>query len=287
MNSPRSTASSIDAQNALDTVFGAPPAQRANPSTGEADVVLDDAERRHAAGLMRINHVGEVCAQALYVGQAAVARDETTRAHLLAAAQEETDHLAWCAQRLDELDSRPSLLNPLWYAGSYAIGALAGLRGDGWNLGFVVETERQVEAHLDEHLQTLPAADARSRAILAVMKADEARHADHAQAQGARVLPPAGADADGDGVEPDEDDRLPRLIARQQHCAVPAPLVRGRFAPQARMGVWKRVAGPEVCAANFGDSQAQPGKRLSRPGCGRDTALRSPASGAPRSSCAP
>jgi ubiquinone biosynthesis monooxygenase Coq7 len=179
----------IDAQNALDTVFGAPPAQRANPSTGEPDVVLDDGERRHAAGLMRINHVGEVCAQALYVGQASVARDEATRAHLLAAAQEETDHLAWCAQRLDELDSRPSLLNPVWYAGSYAIGALAGLRGDGWNLGFVVETERQVEAHLDEHLQTLPAADARSRAILEVMKADEARHADHAQSQGARILP--------------------------------------------------------------------------------------------------
>jgi ubiquinone biosynthesis monooxygenase Coq7 len=179
-----------DAQNALDTVFGAPAAERANPSVGEADVVLDDAERRHAAGLMRINHVGEVCAQALYVGQAAVARDAATRAHLLAAAQEETDHLAWCAQRLEELDSRPSLLNPLWYAGSYAIGALAGLRGDGWNLGFVVETERQVEAHLDEHLQTLPAADARSRAILQVMKEDEARHADNARAQGARTLPP-------------------------------------------------------------------------------------------------
>ena len=152
--------------------------------------MLDDAERRHAAGLMRINHVGEVCAQALYVGQATVARDEATRAHLLEAAQEETDHLAWCAQRLDELDSRPSLLNPLWYAGSYAIGVLAGLRGDGWNRGFVVETERQVEAHLDEHLQTLPAADARSRAILHTMKEDEARHADHAQAQGARTLPP-------------------------------------------------------------------------------------------------
>jgi ubiquinone biosynthesis monooxygenase Coq7 len=180
----------VDAQNALDTVFGAPAAQRANPAKDEPDVVLDDGERRHAAGLMRINHVGEVCAQALYVGQAAVARDEATRAHLLAAAQEETDHLAWCAQRLDELDSRPSLLNPLWYASSYAIGALAGLRGDGWNLGFVVETERQVEAHLDEHLQTLPAADARSRAILEVMKADEARHANDAQAQGARVLPP-------------------------------------------------------------------------------------------------
>jgi ubiquinone biosynthesis monooxygenase Coq7 len=180
----------IDAQNALDTVFGAPAAERPNPSAGEPEVVLEEAERRHAAGLMRINHVGEVCAQALYVGQAAVARDETTRKHLLEAAQEETDHLVWCAQRLDELDSRPSLLNPLWYAGSYAIGVLAGLRGDGWNLGFVVETERQVEAHLDEHLQTLPPADARSRAILHTMKADEARHADNAQAQGARVLPP-------------------------------------------------------------------------------------------------
>lgn len=180
----------IDAQNALETVFGSPAAQRANPAGGEADVVLDEAERRHAAGLMRINHVGEVCAQALYVGQAAAARDAATRAHLLAAAQEETDHLAWCAQRLDELHSRPSLFNPLWYAGSYAIGLAAGLRGDGWNLGFVVETERQVEAHLEEHLQTLPPADVRSRAILEVMKADEVRHADDAQARGARVLPP-------------------------------------------------------------------------------------------------
>jgi ubiquinone biosynthesis monooxygenase Coq7 len=180
----------IDAQNALGTVFGNPHAERANPGNDEAELVLDDDERRHAAGLMRINHVGEVCAQALYVGQAAVARDESTRRQLLAAAQEETDHLAWCAQRLRELDSRPSLLNPIWYAGSYSIGALAGLRGDGWNLGFVVETERQVEAHLDEHLQQLPQADQRSRAILETMKADEARHAEHARAQGARVLPP-------------------------------------------------------------------------------------------------
>ncbi len=179
----------IDAQNALDTVFGAPPATRANPGAGEAEVVLDDTERRHAAGLMRINHVGEVCAQALYVGQAAVARDPATRADLLAAAAEETDHLAWCGERLRELDSRPSLLNPLWYGGSYAIGLLAGLRGDGWNLGFVVETERQVEAHLDEHLQQLPEADLRSRAILETMKADEARHAAHAEAAGARRLP--------------------------------------------------------------------------------------------------
>jgi len=179
-----------DAQNALETVAGAPRAARPNPGDAEADVVLDDAERRHAAGLMRINHVGEVCAQALYVGQAAVARDPATRAQLQAAAQEETDHLAWCAARLRELDSRPSVFNPLWYAGSYAIGIAAGLRGDGWNLGFVVETERQVEAHLEEHLRTLPAADARSRAILEVMKDDEARHADHAEAAGAKRLPP-------------------------------------------------------------------------------------------------
>lgn len=178
-----------DAQNALETVAGAPRAARPNPGETEADVVLDDDERRHAAGLMRINHVGEVCAQALYVGQAAVARDPATRAQLQAAAQEETDHLAWCADRLRELDSRPSLFNPLWYAGSYAIGVAAGLRGDGWNLGFVVETERQVEAHLEEHLRTLPAADARSRAILTVMKDDEVRHADHAEAAGAKRLP--------------------------------------------------------------------------------------------------
>ena len=179
-----------DAQNALETIAGAQRAQRPNPGAQEPDVVMDDDARRHAAGLMRINHVGEVCAQALYVGQASVARDPATRAQLLEAAQEETDHLVWCADRLRELDSRPSLLNPLWYAGSYAIGVLAGLRGDGWNLGFVVETERQVEAHLNEHLRTLPPADARSRAILAVMKDDEVRHADHAQASGARTLPP-------------------------------------------------------------------------------------------------
>lgn len=178
-----------DTQRALDTVFGAPAALRANPSSDVAQIELDDDERQHSAGLMRINHVGEVCAQALYCGQAAVARDPATREHLLEAAQEETDHLAWCADRLRELDSRPSLLNPIWYAGSFAIGALAGLRGDGWNLGFVVETERQVEAHIDEHLDSLPAADARSRAILEVMKADEARHADNAEAAGARILP--------------------------------------------------------------------------------------------------
>lgn len=180
----------IEAQRALDTVFGNPPAQRANPAADTPVPELDAAARRHAAGLMRINHVGEVCAQGLYFGQAMVARDAATRRHLLEAAQEETDHLAWCAERLRELDSRPSLFNPLWYAGSHALGTLAGLAGDPWSLGFVVETERQVEAHLDEHLETLPAADQRSREILRVMKADEARHADHAEQAGARILPP-------------------------------------------------------------------------------------------------
>ncbi len=166
-----------------------PQARSASPSATIAETELTDSERAHAGGLMRVNHVGEVCAQALYIGQAAVARDPSTRNQLLAAAAEETDHLAWCGERLSELGARPSLLNPLWYAGSYAIGVLAGLRGDGWNLGFVVETERQVEAHLGEHLHTLPAADARSRAIVQVMKADEARHAERAEAAGARALP--------------------------------------------------------------------------------------------------
>ena len=178
-----------ETQRALDTVFGSPPASRPNPARDTPDIALDAAERRHAAGLMRINHVGEICAQGLYFGQAAVARESATREHLLEAAQEETDHLAWCADRLQELDSRPSLFNPLWYGGSYALGVLAGLRGDGWNLGFVVETERQVEAHLDEHLQTLPEADQRSREILRKMKEDEARHADNAELAGARILP--------------------------------------------------------------------------------------------------
>ncbi len=180
-----------EVQHALATSLAVrPPAQRPTPGAAAPEAELSESERRHAAGLMRINHTGEVCAQALYLGQAAVARDAATRAHLLQAAEEETDHLAWCHDRLDELASRPSLLNPLWYAGAWAIGAAAGLRGDGWNLGFVVETERQVEAHLDEHLRTLPPADGRSRAILATMKDDEARHADHAQAAGARTLPP-------------------------------------------------------------------------------------------------
>lgn len=165
------------------------PAARPNPAAESNSIELDAKQRRHVAGLMRINHAGEVCAQALYLGQARVARDEATREHLLQAAQEEADHLAWCAQRLAELDDRPSLLNPLWYAGSYAIGMAAGLAGDGYNLGFVVETERQVEAHLEDHLRQLPEGDERSRRILQRMAAEEAEHAEQAQAAGARALP--------------------------------------------------------------------------------------------------
>jgi len=180
----------VEIERALETVFvAAPPASQPSPAQDIADGDLDEAARRHSAGLMRVNHVGEVCAQALYFGQAAVARDDTLRAQMLAAAAEETDHLAWCGERLAELGSRASLLNPLWYAGAYAIGAAAGAIGDRLSLGFVVETERQVEAHLGEHLETLPAGDQRSRAIVRRMKEDEARHAEHALAAGARPLP--------------------------------------------------------------------------------------------------
>jgi len=181
----------IEFERAIGTSFGASAENtRPSPAAGIAEVDLDDSERRHAAGLMRVNHTGEVCAQALYSGQAAVARDAATRAQLLAAAAEETDHLAWCDERLDALHSRPSLLNPLWYAGSFAIGAAAALASDRISLGFVVETERQVEAHLGEHLQKLPEADARSRAVVAQMQADEAHHGDMAKKAGGADLPP-------------------------------------------------------------------------------------------------
>ena len=179
----------IGLERAFETVAGNPEAARPSPAIGIDEAELDEAERRHAAGLMRINHTGEVCAQALYDGQAALARTEENRDHLRHAADEETDHLAWCAERLKELDSRPSLLNPLWYAGSYAIGALAALAGDPVSLGFVVETERQVEAHIEEHLETLPPQDERSRAILAQMQTDEVRHAENAKARGGIDLP--------------------------------------------------------------------------------------------------
>jgi len=176
-------------EHAMEAVAGKPEAVRPSPGQGAPEAEMDDIQRREAAGLMRINHTGEVCAQALYMGQAALARDGATRAHLLHAASEETDHLAWCSERLTQLESRPSLLNPLWYAGSYAIGAAAALVGDPVSLGFVVETERQVEAHLAEHLERLPPHDERSRAILTQMQVDEARHAEQAQDRGGVALP--------------------------------------------------------------------------------------------------
>ena len=176
-------------ERALEAIAGSPSAQRPSPANGIDEADMHDAERHHAAGLMRINHTGEVCAQALYFGQAALARSADNRDHLLHAAAEETDHLAWCAQRLQQLGSRPSRLNPLWYAGSYAIGAAAALAGDALSLGFVVETERQVEAHLAEHLEKLPAQDERSRAVLAQMQADEIHHAQAAQQRGGVALP--------------------------------------------------------------------------------------------------
>lgn len=164
-------------------------AGRDNPAPSGADAPLDAATRRHVAGLMRVNHAGEVAAQALYHGQAFVARREQTRAQLMAAAREEQDHLRWCEERLRELGDHPSRLQPLWYAGSFAIGAAAGLAGDRWSLGFIDETERQVSEHLGEHLAQLPPEDAKSRAILERMRADEERHGRDAREAGGRALP--------------------------------------------------------------------------------------------------
>jgi len=167
----------------------APSPQRENPAGDILPAELDDEECRHVAGLMRINHTGEICAQALYAGQAVTARHDETREAMQQAADEEIDHLAWCEERLKELDSRPSILNPFWYAGSFAIGAVAGIVGDRWSLGFVKETENQVEAHLADHLERLPPGDMRSQAILDQMKIDEAKHAEMAEEAGAHDLP--------------------------------------------------------------------------------------------------
>lgn len=181
------------ADNALRTLFGAHHPARPTPRPAAAPpeaAPLDESERRLAASLMRVNHVGEVCAQALYVGQALVTRDPALKAHFEAAAREEVDHLAWTEERLRELGSRTSLLNPLWYAGALAIGMVAGkVGGDKVSLGFVVETERQVEQHLEGHLGRLPAQDQASRAIVEQMKVDEVKHADQAQRAGAVELP--------------------------------------------------------------------------------------------------
>jgi len=166
----------------------APEPRRANPAGEIEDSDMDETTRQHVAGLMRINHTGEICAQALYAGQAATARNPAIREEMEQASQEEIDHLSWCEQRLQELDSRTSLLNPLWYAGSFAIGAVAGVAGDGWSLGFLKETEIQVEAHLVDHLDRLPENDQRSHAILDQMKTDEAKHAEMAATAGAFEL---------------------------------------------------------------------------------------------------
>ena len=178
------------ADRALRTLFAHHHACRTNPTNGIADASLTDAEKREASALMRVNHVGEVCAQALYTAQALATKDEALRRHLQAACEEETDHLAWTEERLRELGGRTSLLNPLWYAGAFGIGFLAAkLGGDAISLGFVVETEKQVEAHLQSHMQGLPENDLASRAIVAQMKADEMRHAQEAKAAGAAELP--------------------------------------------------------------------------------------------------
>ncbi len=162
---------------------------RPSPAAGTADATLDDAERRHSAGLMRVNHVGEVCAQALYESQGHFSRNAELKQQFAQAGREEEDHLAWTAERLHELGSHTSILNPLWYAGAFALGAVAARSGDANSLGFVVETERQVKDHLEGHLDKLPPRDARSRAIVARMRDDEAAHGAAAQAMGAAELP--------------------------------------------------------------------------------------------------
>ena len=180
----------LAADSALRTLWAEPRASRPYPATGVTELQLNETERRQAGALKRINHVGEVCAQALYTSQALATRDPALRRHFLSASAEETDHLAWTEERLRELGGRTSLLNPLWYAGAFGIGFVAGkLGGDRVSLGFVVETERQVEAHLQSHLNQLPAHDVASRAIVAQMKTDEARHAKEAESAGAVLLP--------------------------------------------------------------------------------------------------
>jgi 3-demethoxyubiquinol 3-hydroxylase len=182
----------VGADNLLRTLFGSVSAGRVNPAEAagaDARDALSPGQRREAGALMRVNHVGEVCAQALYQAQALTARSETLRRQMQQAAREEFDHLAWTEQRLAELGARASLLNPLWYAGAFGIGLLAGRLGDRASLGFVIETERQVEQHLAGHLDRLPPQDRRSRAIVEAMKADEARHAEQAGAAGGQPLP--------------------------------------------------------------------------------------------------
>jgi 3-demethoxyubiquinol 3-hydroxylase len=180
----------IEFDRALRSIVGATPMRRPVPdSSAMSETELSAEEKKHAAGLMRVNHVGEVCAQALYQSQKLHAKSDDLKNKLEHAAIEEEDHLAWCERRLEELDSRPSLLNPVWYAGSFVLGSIAGLAGDKISLGFVAETEKQVEHHLDEHLKELPSNDHRSRAIVAQMRADEISHGQMAIQEGGVELP--------------------------------------------------------------------------------------------------
>jgi len=174
---------------ALRAVAGVARASRPSPAERVPEAAVSEDERSHAAALMRVNHVGEICAQALYQGQALTARDPAARQALEQAAREEEDHLVWSADRIRELGGRPSLLNPAWYAGAFVMGAVAGALGDRWSLAFLAETERQVEEHLGGHLEDLPAEDERTRAVVEAMRADEAKHRATAQAMGAAELP--------------------------------------------------------------------------------------------------
>ena len=173
----------------LQALVGTATSERPSPAGQAVDTGLSESVRRESAALMRVNHCGEICAQALYQGQALASDSPSIKQSLEHAAKEEEDHLAWCEQRIQELGGRTSLLNPLWYAGSLAIGVIAGKMGDGWNLGFLKETERQVEAHLGRHLERLAPEDQRTRAVVSAMQADEASHARTADALGARELP--------------------------------------------------------------------------------------------------
>ena len=180
----------VNVDQAVRTLFGRPKVtERSNPANDIPDTELNEAERGHLARLMRINHTGEVCAQALYQGQALTARRPEVKQAMERSAAEENDHLDWCEQRVEELGGHTSLLNPLFYAGSFALGATAGLVGDKWSLGFVSETETQVEGHLDEHLAQVPEYDHKTRSILEQMKADEVRHGEMARAHGGVTLP--------------------------------------------------------------------------------------------------
>lgn len=180
----------IEADKVLRTLFASQSSVRPHPDAGIPDAVLSDAERRHVAGLMRVNHSGEVCAQALYQGQALTSRDPAVRDALREAAHEEVEHLAWTEHRLRELGSHTSWMNPLWYVGSLSLGVVAGKLGDRWNLGFLAETERQVTAHLESHLDRLPESDEKSAAIIRQMALDETSHAHTAEALGAAQFPP-------------------------------------------------------------------------------------------------